>query len=65
VVYIFNLDVREIYIGLEAINGGRRKVSFMLILLGTELLKYYFNNNIDSEVLFGINKEMGLSYIND
>jgi hypothetical protein len=37
----------------------------MLILLGMELLKHHFNNNIDSEVLFKTNKEMGLGYTNN
>jgi hypothetical protein len=64
-VYISNPDVREIYTSLEAINGGGRKIPFILILLRTKLLKHYFNNNIDSEVLFGTNKETGLSYTND
>jgi hypothetical protein len=53
------------YINLEAINSGKRKAPFILIFLKTELLKHYFNNNIDSEVLFGTNKETGLSYTND
>jgi hypothetical protein len=58
-------DVREMYTSLEAINGGRRKAPSILILLGTELLEHHFNNNIDSEVLFGTNKETGLGYTND
>jgi hypothetical protein len=64
-VYMSNLDVREMCTGLEAISSKGRKVSSMLIFLRTELFKYYFNNNIDSEVLFGTNKETGLSYTND
>jgi hypothetical protein len=60
-----DLDVREMYTGLEAISGGGRKALSMLILLGTELLEHYFNNNIDSEVLFGTNKETGSGYTND
>jgi hypothetical protein len=53
------------YINLKAINNKEKKVLSILILLKTELFKYYFNNNIDFEVLFGINKKTGLSYIND
>jgi hypothetical protein len=64
-VYMFDLNVREMCTGLEAISSGRRKASSMLILLRTKLLKYYFNNNIDFEVLFGTNKETGSSYTND
>jgi hypothetical protein len=64
-VYMFDLNVREICISLEAINSKGKKVSFMFIFLRTELLKYYFNNNIDFEVLFGTNKKTGLSYTND
>jgi hypothetical protein len=64
-VYMSDLDVREIYTGLEAINNGGRKVPSILILPRTELLEHYFNNNIDSEVLFGTNKETGSSYTND
>jgi hypothetical protein len=64
-VYISDLNVREIYTNLKAINNKRRKASSILIFLRTELLEHYFNNNIDSEVLFGTNKETGLSYTND
>jgi hypothetical protein len=60
-----NPDVREIYTSLETISGGGKKAPFILILLGTKLLKYYFNNNIDSEVLFGTNKKTGSGYTND
>jgi hypothetical protein len=62
---MFDLDVREMCTSLEAISSGKRKAPSMLILLGTELLEHYFNNNIDSEVLFGTNKETGSGYIND
>jgi hypothetical protein len=65
VVYMSDPDVREMCTGLEAISGGGRKVPSMLILPGTELLEHHFNNNIDSEVLFGTNKETGLGYTND
>jgi hypothetical protein len=65
VVYIFNLNVREIYINLEAISNGGKKIFFIFIFLKIELFKHYFNNNIDFEVLFKMNKETGLSYIND
>jgi hypothetical protein len=65
VVYMSNLDVREMCISLKAINSGGKKAPFMLIFLRTELFKYYFNNNIDSEVLFGTNKETSLGYTND
>lgn len=64
-VYMSNPDVREIYTGLEAISGGGRKISSMLILPGTKLLEHYFNNNIDSEILFGTNKKTGSGYTND
>jgi hypothetical protein len=62
---MFNPNVQEMYTSLEAISSEGRKAPFMLILLRTELLKHHFNNNIDSEVLFGTNKETGSSYIND
>jgi hypothetical protein len=64
-VYISDPNVREIYTGLEAISSGGRKAPSMLIFLGTKLLEHYFNNNIDSEILFGTNKETGLGYTND
>jgi hypothetical protein len=53
------------YISLKVINNKGKKISFILIFLRTKLFKYYFNNNIDFEVLFKINKEISLSYIND
>jgi hypothetical protein len=37
----------------------------MFIFLRTKLFKYYFNNNINFKILFKINKETGLSYINN
>jgi hypothetical protein len=64
-VYISDPNVREMCTGLEAINGKRRKAPSMLILPRTELLEHHFNNNIDSEVLFGTNKETGSGYTND
>jgi hypothetical protein len=64
-VYMSDPNVREMYTSLEAISSGGKKVPSMLILLGTELLEHYFNNNIDSEVLFGTNKETGSGYTND
>jgi hypothetical protein len=64
-VYMSDPDVREMCTGLEAISGGGRKAPSMLILPGTELLEHHFNNNIDSEVLFGTNKETGSGYTND
>jgi hypothetical protein len=60
-----DLDVREMCTGLEAISGAGRKAPSMLILPGTELLEHHFNNNIDSDVLFGTNKETGSGYTND
>jgi hypothetical protein len=64
-VYIFIFNIQKMYINLKAINNKGKKVLSILILLKTKLFKYYFNNNIDFEVLFGINKKTGLSYIND
>jgi hypothetical protein len=64
-MYMSNPDIRESFTSLEAISAGGKKAPSMLILPGTELLEHHFNNNIDSEVLFGTNKETGLSYIND
>jgi hypothetical protein len=60
-----DLNIKESFTGLEAINVRGKKAPSMLIFPRTELLEYHFNNDIDSKVLFRTNKETGSSYIND
>jgi hypothetical protein len=58
-VYIVDLDTRESLTLIEAINVEEDTTPAILILLGSVLLKKFFNNNIFNNVLFTTNKETG------
>ena len=65
VVYISDPDMREFLTLLEAINAAGDTAPSILILLGTILLESEFDNDINDNVLFGTNSEIGSGYSND
>ena len=64
-MYKSDPDTRESLTGLEAINAAEGTASVMLILPGTVLIEYKFNNDIDDTVLFATNTETGIGYIDN
>ena len=64
-VYMSDPDTRESLVLLEAINAAGDATPSMLILLGTVLLESEFNNDIDDNILFGTNTEIGSGYSNN
>jgi hypothetical protein len=64
-VYMVDLDTRESLTLIEAINVEGDTAPAMLILLGSVLLKKFFDNDISDDVLFATNKETGSGFTND
>jgi hypothetical protein len=58
-------DTRESITSIEAINAAGEAAPSMLILPGVTLLEREFDNDINDNVLFAINKETGSGYSND
>jgi hypothetical protein len=68
-VYLADPDNRELLTVIETVSAGSKAIVLFLILKGEILLEEYFNNNLNTELVFAtsstgyINDALSLKYI--
>jgi hypothetical protein len=68
-IYLTDPDNRELLTIIETISASSKAITLFLILKGEILLEEYFNNNLNTEIVFAtsstryINNVLSLKYI--